>query len=274
MFSFSISTWSMRQSLGPLRWTIWNEETKRQEIREEWKPQELELTDLPMEAKRNGLSYLEVCHFQIPSTDAAYLAELRASFESAGIGFLTLLVDYGDISSPDAIRRESDIAYLRGWIEAAAKAGAAAVRVVAGEQPADDAAAIARSCSALKQLAQYGAERGVRVVTENFRPLTATLSSWSSIMSKVGSIVPTIIDFGNFQASEKANGISYGASMAHSIHAKPNYLSDGSVDAQELGMMLRILKDRGCSVPLSIIADKGDTRWDQINTIKSLISEA
>lgn len=272
MFPFSISTWSMRESLGPLRWTVWNEEAKRQEIREEAKPQELELADLPEEARQNGLGYLEVCHFQFPSTDEAYLLKLKDSFEKAGVGFLTLLVDYGDISSPDEVRRDSDIAYLRGWIDVAAKAGAQAVRIVAGEQPAGDAAAIERSCSALRQLAQYGAERGVRVVTENFRPLTSTVSSWGSVLDQAGGTVPTIIDFGNFQAEEKAEGVAYGAAKAHSIHAKPDYHADGSVDTEDLRSMFQILKERGCQVPVSIIADKGETRWDRINAIKSLIS--
>jgi sugar phosphate isomerase/epimerase len=234
-------------------------------------PQEIELTALPEEARRHGLQYLEVCHFQIPSVEKEYLEHLKQSFLRAGLGFHTLLVDYGDISSPDEIRREADLSYIRGWVDVAAKAGATAVRVVAGEQRAGEAAAIVRSCEALEQLAAYGAQLGVRIVTENFRQLTSTVSSWTEIVQKLNGTVPTIIDFGNFLVEEKSDGIAYGASFAHSVHAKPIERPDGSIDAEEFRSMLGILSNRGCCVPVSIIADKGVTRWERIDAIRDLI---
>ncbi|UUZ84259.1 sugar phosphate isomerase/epimerase [Paenibacillus sp. P26] len=183
MFPFSISTWSMRESLGPLRWTVWNEEAKRQEIREEAKPQELELADLPEEARQNGLGYLEVCHFQFPSTDEAYLLKLKDSFEKAGVGFLTLLVDYGDISSPDEVRRDSDIAYLRGWIDVAAKAGAQAVRIVAGSNrpampsPSREAAAHSGGWRSTGRSGECGSSR--KTSGRSLRRSAAGAPSWT-----------------------------------------------------------------------------------------------
>jgi len=269
----SISSWSLHRCLGPLRWTIWNEEKHTQETIIEEQPRELELIDLPKEAARRGLSALELCHFHFPARDTAYLSQLRHAFEEAGIRFHTLLVDYGDISSPDPVRRKSDIHYLQGWIDTAELAGAAAVRIVAGEQPAGDDASIARSIKALHELKDYAARKNVKIVTENFRSLTSTVSSWSSIITGGADSLQTIVDFGNLASHEKAEGVRYGAHLAHSIHAKPEYLAEGELNEEAFHQLLAILEVTECSVPISIIFDREGDMWSGIGRIQQSIGQ-
>ncbi|UJF35834.1 sugar phosphate isomerase/epimerase family protein [Paenibacillus hexagrammi] len=265
----SISTWSLHRCLGPLRWTVWDEVSKQPVVSEESQPLELALTDLPKELASRGFRFAEVCHFHLPSTDDAYLAELKDAFNRADVRFHTLLVDYGDISSPDPVRREADIRYLQEWIGVASKAGADAVRIVAGEQAPTDQEAIARCQAALKQLQEYASKLGVRIVSENFRALTSTVSSWSRVVEGMGAGFQTIVDFGNFALDEKEEGIAYGSPLAYTIHAKPRYLEDGSVDREEFGRMVSILKEHGCEAPVSLIFDRPGNMWDGIERIKT-----
>lgn len=257
--------------MGPLRWTIWNEDTQAQETAIQEQPMEFELIELPRLAAARGLTHLELCHFHFPARDEAYLTQLRHSFEAARVIFHTLLVDYGDISSPNPIRRESDINYLKGWIETAHKAGASAIRIVAGEQPAEDEASIARSIEALNRLRDYAASKKVAIVTENFRSLTSTVRSWSSVVTGEAHSFGTIVDFGNFAPHEKEEGIRYGAPLAHSIHAKPVYSSDDEVNEEEFCHLLTILTETKCTAPISIIFDREGNMWDGIERIQKII---
>ncbi|MCD1257592.1 sugar phosphate isomerase/epimerase [Paenibacillus athensensis] len=267
----SISSWSLHRCLGPLRWTYWNTETKRQDTHIQDQPQELELLALPQEAARRGLRYLELCHFHFPSTTDEYLRELKQAFLAADIVFHTLLVDYGDISSPDEERRASDIRYLTEWVEIAAKSGARAIRIVAGEQPAGDVEATQRCGEALRQLQQAAAQLGVEIVTENFRELTSTLESWTRVMDTMEPGFRTIVDFGNLHFEEKLSGIAYGAPLAHSIHAKPAYDENGELDTEDFARLLAVLRETNCDVPISVIFDREGDMWAGIEKIKQEI---
>ncbi|MFD2615420.1 sugar phosphate isomerase/epimerase family protein [Paenibacillus gansuensis] len=270
----SISSWSLHRCLGPLRWTVWDEEKRTQTVSIQDQPWELELVDLPKEAAARGLAYLELCHFHFPSREEAYLAELRKAFADSGVQFHTLLVDYGDIASPDPVRRAADLEYLKTWIDTAKAAGAASVRIVAGEQPADDAEAIDRSVSALQELREYAAGTGVAVVTENFRELTSTVSSWSRIVEGAAEgPFATIVDFGNLAADEKEAGIRYGTRFAHSIHAKPEYTADGEIKEERFLELLGVLEETDCQAPVSIIYDREGDMWEGIERIKRVMLE-
>ncbi|MHA6483505.1 sugar phosphate isomerase/epimerase family protein [Paenibacillus sp. strain BS8-2] len=267
----SISSWSLHRCLGPLYWTTWDDSSKTQSISLQEQPELMSLLDLPAEAASRGLSYLELCHFHFPTREEAYLTSLRSAFTNAGITFHTLLIDYGDISSPDPVRRDSDLSYLKGWIETAATAGAAAVRIVAGEQPAGDTEAIRRSALSLMELSRYAAPLGVRVVTENFRDLTSTVDSWREVLGETNGEVPTIVDFGNLAKSEKEAGIIYGAPIAHTFHAKPEYLDNGSVNEESLTKLLVLAGSGNEEAPISIIFDRDGDMWDGIERIKAII---
>lgn len=52
----------------------------------------LSLLELPAELARQGFDSLQICHFHLPSRDAAYLAELRAAIADSGIELHALLV--------------------------------------------------------------------------------------------------------------------------------------------------------------------------------------
>lgn len=268
----SLSSWSVHRLLGLSHWTVWDESAARPATHVEEGDAAIALLDLPQAVAEKGFRYLELCHFHLPTKDEPYLAQLRKAIVDAGVSLHTLLIDYGDLSSPDPIRRSADEQFIMMWIDIAEKLGASAVRVVAGEQQTGDAVAIARSAASLQRLHRYGVERGVQVVTENFRELTATLANWQAVMEAAGGRIRTIVDFGNMQPNEKEAAIAYGAPIAHSIHAKPVYLADGSFDEEELRRNVAIASAKGSSeAPISVIFDQDGDVWEGIAKIADVI---
>ena len=171
MSSLSISTWSLHRELGPLHWTVWNEAEKKHVAKIEEQPEKVTLLELPAILASKGFKALEICHFHFPRTDSDYLQELRKACKEANITLQTLLLDYGDISTVDEVRRNADLQFIRSWIDIAASVGALHIRVIAGDAAPDDQEALVRSSQILSELAEYAKDSGVQIVMENFVPL-------------------------------------------------------------------------------------------------------
>jgi len=267
----SVSTWSLHRLLGPLRWTAWNAETGELETHMEEQPQTLTLLELPEEAARRGYQAIEVCHFHVPRTDTAYLAELRAAFLAANVRFDTLLLDYGDLTSEDERRRAVDIAFIRRWIDIAAQAGARQIRVIAGEASPTDGAAIAQSAASLAELADYAATVGVRVITENFKALTSTGASCMRLLQQAGDSVGIITDFGNFKGASKYDEIASTAPRSVSVHAKAAYDATGLPDVPEFVRCLEAVKAASFAGAYVLIYDGPGDMWEGLERIKRLV---
>lgn len=271
MWHPALSTWSLHRNLGPLRWTKWDEETKTHIVAEQFQPQLMELTELPAAAGQLGYRYLEICHFHFPSLDPTYLQTLKTAFTEAGSVFRTLLLDYGDITSADETRRSADLAFIKQWIDIAAMSGAERIRVIAGEAGPDDLESLQLSLSTYRELLQYGHERGVGVIMENFKPLTSTLSNCLSLLQAFSGDLETIIDFGNMRPVEKYDAIRQMAPYAVSIHAKPQYDENGIPDEAELVHCLEALHASHYAGPISIIYDGPGDMWEGIERVRSII---
>ena len=87
------------------------------------------LLDIPAQIAQHGIHTLEVCHFHLPTTEAAYLAEFRAALAAANVELYSILIDRGDITARDPQQRTSDLEFIRHWIEVAAAVGAFGVRM-------------------------------------------------------------------------------------------------------------------------------------------------
>ncbi|MEK8129989.1 TIM barrel protein [Paenibacillus filicis] len=271
MSYLSISTWSLHRLLGPLRWTGWDTASRVHLTREQDQPQVLALLELPAEAARRGYQALEVCHFHFPSTETGYLEELRQAFVAAGIRFDTLLLDYGNLTDTDALRQEADIALIRKWIQVASLCGAKQIRVIAGEAPPTDEAAIQLSAGALTELLEFAAPLGVQVVTENFRQLTSTAASCLQLREKTGHALPLITDFGNFQGAAKYEEIGMTTPYSVSIHVKPKYDEQGIPDEQELQLCLRAVAESGYRGAYVLIYDGPGDMWEGLERVRRLV---
>jgi len=272
MSYLSVSTWSLHRLLGPLRWTSWDAEAGEHRTNEQDQPRIHSLLELPGEASRRGYGAVEICHFHFPSTDAAYLEELRQSFLNAGVSFDTLLLDYGDLSTTDEIRQAADAKLYRAWIDAASRCGAKRIRIVAGEAPATDEQAIRRSARRLRELAEYASVRGVRVVTENFKALTSTGASSAKLLDLAGEGVGMITDFGNYKGEAKYDEIAMTAPRSSSLHVKPEYDGDGMPDEAELLRCLGAAERAGFDGACVLIYDGPGDMWEGLERVKRIVS--
>ncbi|PGT77485.1 xylose isomerase [Bacillus sp. AFS040349] len=270
MSHLSLTTWSLHRELGPLRWTYWDDIEKTQKTRIEQQPENTKLVGLPSILEKQGFKSLEVCHFHFKNTENEYLVELRNAFKKSGITFHCLLLDYGDISSPDDERRKSDIKFIKKWIDIAEKVEAKSIRVIGGEANPSDTAALERSMDSFQQLIDYAEPKGVRVVTENFKSLTSTKENCEKLISSFNKKLGLTVDFGNFEQGVKFDSIQALVPFAESIHAKANYDHNGLIDKEEFEKSLQILANCDYNGPITLVYDGPGNLWDGINEVKMI----
>lgn len=270
----SLTSWSLHRSLGPLRMTEWDATAKTQVVKEFPQPSLITLTELPSIAASKGIRALDVCHFHFPSTSSEYLHQLRQAFDAAGVVFYTLLVDYGDVSSSDDVRRNSDIAYIQSWIDVASTVGATRVRVVAGDAASSDGEALARSTASFQSLQTYAESKGVRVITENFRSLSATPANCLHLVRECSPQLRLIADFGNFKGDGKYGDLAQILPFADNVHAKAHYDANGFPDESEFERCLRLLEPAKYNGPITIVYDGPGDEWDGIQRVQSILERA
>jgi sugar phosphate isomerase/epimerase len=271
MIYLSLTTWSLHRNLGPLHWTRWDEQKGEHWIDIQDQPETISLLELPSHLSAKGYSALEVGHFHIRDTSDAYLLKLRNAFEAAGIPFYTLLADYGDISSSNEARRSADIEWLKNWIDIASKAGAERVRIIAGDADPTDQAALKRSGDALQILCDYATPRNVRIVTENFRPLSYTAENCLTLLKACGDRLGLTSDFGNFKGDNKFEELTKTVPYSESIHAKAITNDEGYPNAAEFNQCMDIVKKSGYQGPITIVYDGPNDLWDGIERVRALI---
>ncbi len=234
MPDLAVSSWSLHRLLGPTYPALELSDGERVAAYP-YGAGNLTLLETPAFVAAMGLSKLEICHFHFPRTDAAYLDELRKRFGEAEVRFTTLLVDAGDLTADDAAERERDMARIKGWIDVAAAAGAERIRAIAGFAQADPGGvAVRRSIDGLATLAEYGRERGVAVITENWQALTTRPENLLAILDGLDGAVGLCGDFGNYGGATRFDDLAAILPRAVTIHAKTDQLPGGALDAAPL----------------------------------------
>lgn len=261
----SISSWSLHRLLG----RAWYERdgngrfTNRSDT-----TAEIELLDVPGEAASHGISTVELCHFHFPTVEDAYLAELRAAISEAGIELFSVLIDTGDISAADEGAREVDLEMMRRWIDVASILDAGHVRIIAGES-APSADATSRCVTGLVSLAQYAKRKDVRVLTENFKQLTARPQVCLEILERCGGEVGLCADFGNFPTETRSHDLAAILPKADSVHAKADY-PDGEMDRAAYVANVQLAVDAGFDGPMSLIYQDADDVWRRLDEMKEV----
>ena len=64
------------------------------------------LLELPAEIAAHGYDCYDLTILHLPSIDRSYLAEVRAAFEESNVEIFQLLIDTGEVGSPDSRRAE------------------------------------------------------------------------------------------------------------------------------------------------------------------------
>ena len=271
MSRLSISSWSLHRALGPRYRPA---EDGAGGLIPDGLPGDLDLLDLPARIAARGIRTLEVCHFHFPSLDEGYLADLRAVLEGAGVALFSVLIDAGDITHPDEAARARELTWIRAWMEVAGRCGATHARVIAGdaEVPAGDGEEVLRlSAENLRGLARFGRDRGVRVITENFRPLTRRPESLLKVLDRGEGEVGLCADFGNFKGSTKYDDLAAILPRADSVHAKAHYPAAGEMDRGDFVRCMDLVRGAGFDGPYSLIFDGPGDEWESLAEIQEVV---
>ena len=272
----SVSTWSLHRALGPMYHP--SESDPNQLLPHDDTPGEISLLDVPARIGAMGIKTLEICHFHFPHLDDAYFAELRSALDRAGVNLFSILIDAGDITHPDAARREADLAWIRAWLEIAGKCGAGHARVIAGDTAIvvnggdlRDHDPIRLSAQNLRALAKHGRDYDVQVITENFRALTTQPAPLLAILDLCQGDVGLCADFGNYKGAGKYEDLAAILPQADSVHAKARYTQPGKIDNGDFRRCLDLSQAAGFDGPYSLIFDDEGSEWDNLLDLRAAV---
>jgi sugar phosphate isomerase/epimerase len=164
------------------------------------------LKDFPaMIARKFGLHNVELLARHFPSTDEAYLKELRSAVEKGGSRIIDIPTSgTASFYHPFAVKRQEAIDYGKKWIDIAAAVGSPSVRLhiegVQGIAPDAD-----RTADCLKDVAAYGAQRNIMVTLENDDLVTEDAFFIVRVIDKVQNpYLRALPDFANSMLSGNA----------------------------------------------------------------------
>jgi hypothetical protein len=229
-----VSSWALHQELGepPIYGVEWAERVPEHTSTST----RLSLLELPAELARQGFDTMQICHFHLPSRDAAYLKEVKSAIESSGLSLHALLVDEGDITHPQ--NGERDEAWIGGWIPVAAQLGAQQMRVIAGKT--NRAGAIEHSAQVLKSLAADAAQQNVSILTENWFDVLSTSTAVRELLERCEGEVKFLLDFSNWSGPTKYEALAQIAYLASSCHVQVNFLDARRMDEADFTRCLQL----------------------------------
>ncbi|CAA9586517.1 MAG: hypothetical protein AVDCRST_MAG86-3613 [uncultured Truepera sp.] len=229
------------------------------------------LTDIPKQCAQHNIHTLELCHFHLLSTDAAYLRVLRQALEDAGVGVSKLLIDTGDITAPDPVQRSGDVQLIKGWIDVAASLGAKEVRIDAGHQPPTPEVT-QRSAQGLRLCADYAAGYELRTVTENWHTTAQEATTLLHILELCEGRVGLCADTGNAEATpDKYGTLAQLFPHASSVHFKARYKAAGEIQMDDVERCGRLLQHAKFGGVITLIYAEKENEWKGIEQLRRAV---
>jgi sugar phosphate isomerase/epimerase len=210
-----------------------------------------------------GVDAVEVCQMHVPWPDSRHLDQLKEDLEASQVGVVNVPIDVGDISHPDAAKREHDLKLIELWLDVAAYLGSPAARVNSGSGDLDTA------IESYRRLARYGEGVGVKLVLENHGGLSADLRNLERLLDDVGPNFGACPDFGNFPEEIRYDGLALMAPRAAIVHAKTyDFDAEGRFDDFDFARCLSIVRDAGFDGYLSV---EYEGHGDQLQGVRQTI---
>ena len=262
----AVSTWSLHRTLGRL--PNYGPEANGTVPTRPIAPGALSLLDLPARLAAFGLHKVEICHFHLPSREPAYLHQLRDALARANVTLWQLLIDAGDITHPT--QAEEEIAWIEGWLDVAGMLGATRARV-SGGRAEPSRAALTLSHAGLERLADYAAQRGVRLMTENWQTLLSKPEYVLTVLDGLDHI-GLLADFGNWSGPTKYDDLAQILPRAESTHAKAHFSAPGVLDREDYTKCLDLCQHINFTGPYSLIYDGPDNdEWQGLQLERAVI---
>ncbi|MGA2736144.1 MAG: sugar phosphate isomerase/epimerase family protein [Bryobacteraceae bacterium] len=212
----------------------------------------LKLTDFAgMVVDKFGIHNIEPLNSHFPSTDPAYLEELRRAVEQAHSHIVNIPTAVGaSLYDTDPARRDKAIAGGRKWVDVAVAIGSPSIRVhIQGARGV--APDVGRASESLKQVAEYGAAKNVTINLENDDLDTEDAFFLVKVIDAVNSPwLRGLPDFGNsmMKGDEDFNYKAVEAMFRHAYnisHVKDSEVDNGKVFRVSMARTFGIAKAAG-----------------------------
>lgn len=231
------------------------------------------LLDLPAAARDNGIGVLELCHFHLPTTEPGYLDDLRENLSTSGTKLFSLLIDTGDIASPDPDVLGESLETIRHYIRVAARLGAERVRVSSGLQPPTPET-LAQSAAQLGELMTYAAAHGLGLSTENWQRTAHEPGDVRTILGAAPAGLGLCVDTGNAEGTlDKYRTLAQLLPHATSVHFKAR-MTGGAIDQRDVKRCLELLNAASFDGPVSLIYDGKRDEWAGVAASRAALVEA
>lgn len=234
----------------------------------------LDLLDFPGEVAAHGIHCVDLCIQHIPNIAPGYLAELRAAFEAANVELYQLLIDIGEVGSPDPAESSAGIALTKRWMEIAAELGATGARYVPGDSQATPET-ISQSGAAFRELYDYSVACGVEPATENYKRFNNEADDLLRVLDLSERDYGLVADFGNAGGPRKYETLSKLMPRATAIHQWVVIGADGTINDEDSKRCLKLARDNGFDGPVMLLGGKPyqqyrDTRelWEAVDELR------
>jgi sugar phosphate isomerase/epimerase len=183
----------------------------------------------------------------LEAAEVAYLRQVRAAADKAGLPFGCLAVDGAHIYEPDplAARRNRAIAYR--WLAAARLLGARQVRIDAGGQGDWSAEVFAAIVAGYNELIAHAGSLGIEILMENHWGPSNVPENVVRIMGAVPGL-GLLFDSHNWSPGSQERGWQLCARYARSVHIKTfSFAEHGNDPAVDIPRLIRLLMAAGYS---------------------------
>ena len=212
----------------------------------------LDLMDFPAEVAALGINCVDLCIQHIPNIEPGYLAELRSAFKSADVELYQLLIDIGEIASPDPDERSASIALTKRWMEIAAELGSSGVRYVPGDsKPTPET--VQQSGEAFQELYDYCVQCGVEPATENYKIFNNEADDLLSVLDRSERNYGLVADFGNANGPNKYATLERLVPRATAIHQWVEVDEDGTLNVEDSKYCLNMARENGFDGPIMLL---------------------
>jgi sugar phosphate isomerase/epimerase len=215
------------------------------------------------ECARMGLDGVELTsyYFAAPVT-LSRLHELKRHCFHRGLHILGTAVGSNFAQAEEAARREQ-VRMTREWIDHSVTLGAPVIRVFAGPVPqgAAEEQAVEWAVPCLREVTDYGAERGVCVALENHGGITGTADQVLRLVERLqGPWFGLNLDFGNFH-QDPYTEIERCAPYAVTTHVKRTMRGSQGPEPVDYTRVVEIMRRAGYSGYFSVeYEDRDDPR--------------
>ncbi len=181
---------------------------------------------------------------EVPSDEYIYHLKKKTHQLGLAISGTGIRNEFGD---PDKTKRVAEIAFVKKWIEVAAKLGAPVIRIFTGKViPAGYTweQTEAWIVEDIKTCVAYGKQLGVIVAVQNHNDFIKTADQMTDVIKKVNNDwFGLILDTGSFVTNEPYSEIKKMANYAVNWQVKEKLNYNGKTENMDLEKLFRIVKD-------------------------------